>query len=200
MPVPQLNVASVVACECAVPRTTAAGYVGILEDLLLSFRLPVFRRRARRKTVVHDKLYLFDAGIFRSLRPAGPLDIRAEAEGPALEGLVAQHLRTWAAWSDRSARLYFWRTRGGAEVDFVVYGEAGFWAFEVKNSTTVRRRDLRGLKAFTSDYPEARAALLHRGSRRLLIDGILSLPVDEFLRSVIPNRPLLPQPVPAERT
>ena len=81
------------ARECGAERKVVAGYVGILEDLLLAFRLPVFRRRARRATVAHDKLYLFDAGVFRSLRPKGPLDRPAELEGPALEGLVAQHLR-----------------------------------------------------------------------------------------------------------
>ena len=69
----QLNV-SAVARECEVERKVVAGYVGILEDLLLTFRLPVFRKRAKRATVTHEKIYLFDAGVFRSLRPKGPLD------------------------------------------------------------------------------------------------------------------------------
>ena len=130
-----------------VSRRTASGYVAILEDLLLAFRLPVFRRRAQRKTVVHDKLYLFDAGVFRSLRPLGPLDRRAEMEGPALEGLVAQHLRA--------------------------------------------------LRTFLQDYPEAEAALLYRGSERLMIDDILCLPVASFLREIVPDQPLL-RPVPKQ--
>ena len=50
----QINVAAV-ARECEVERKVVAGYVGILEDLLLAFRLPVFRRRAKRATVVHDR-------------------------------------------------------------------------------------------------------------------------------------------------
>ena len=192
----QLNLAAV-ARECEVSRRTASGYVAILEDLLLAFRLPVFRRRAQRKTVVHDKLYLFDAGVFRSLRPLGPLDRRAEMEGPALEGLVAQHLRAWAAYSTHDARLFFWRTRAGSEVDFVVYGQPGFWAFEVKNSPRVHRNDLRALRTFRQDYPEAEAALLYRGSERLMIDDILCLPVASFLREIVPDQPLL-RPVPKQ--
>ncbi len=192
----QLNLAAV-ARECEVSRRTASGYVAILEDLLLAFRLPVFRRRAQRKTVVHDKLYLFDAGVFRSLRPLGPLDRRAEMEGPALEGLVAQHLRAWAAYSTHDARLFFWRTRAGSEVDFVVYGQPGFWAFEVKNSPRVHRNDLRALRTFLQDYPEAEAALLYRGSERLMIDDILCLPVASFLREIVPDQPLL-RPVPKQ--
>ena len=186
----QLNV-SAVARECEVERKVAAGYVGILEDLLLAFRLPVFRKRAKRATVTHEKLYLFDAGVFRSLRPKGPLDRPEEMEGQALEGLVAQHLRAWAAYSRHDARVCFWRTRAGAEVDFVVYGETGLQAFEVKNAARVHSRDLRALRAFREDWPEAETAMLHRGPERLRIDGVWCLPVQDFLRRMAPDRGLL---------
>lgn len=186
----QLNV-SAVARECEVERKVVAGYVGILEDLLLAFRLPVFRKRAKRATVTHDKLYLFDAGVFRSLRPKGPLDRPEEIDGQALEGLVAQHLRAWAAYSGNDADLFFWRTRAGAEVDFVVYGETGIEAFEVKNGARVHSTDLRSLRAFRDDYPEAETALLYRGRERLRIDGVWCLPVEEFLRRMMPEQGLL---------
>ncbi len=186
----QLNV-SAVARDCEIERKVVAGYLGILEDLLLAFRLPVFRRRAKRALVVHEKLYLFDAGVFRSLRPRGPLDAPEEIAGQALEGLVAQHLRAWAAYSQHDAEVSYWRTQGGTEVDFVVYGESGIQAFEVKNAARVYRRDLRPLKAFRDDYPEAEAALLYRGRDRLEIDGIRCLPVADFLRGVVPDQGLL---------
>ena len=186
----QLNVAAV-ARECEVERKVVAGYVGILEGLLLVFRLPVFRKRAKRATVTHEKIYLFDAGVFRSLRPKGPLDRPEEMDGQALEGLVAQHLRAWAAYSRHDAGLFFWRTRAGAEVDFVVYGESGLQAFEVKNARRVHSTDLRALRAFREDYPEAETALLYRGSERIRIDDVWCLPVREFLRQTTPNRGLL---------
>ena len=186
----QLNV-SAVARECEVERKVVAGYVGILEDLLLAFRLPVFRKRAGRATVAHDKLYLFDAGVFRSLRPKGPLDRPGEIDGQALEGLVAQHLRAWAAYSRHDAGVFFWRTRAGTEVDFVVYGESGLQAFEVKNAGKVYSSDLRALRAFREDYPEAETAVLYRGPDRLRIDGVWCLPVRDFLRRTMPDRGLL---------
>lgn len=187
-----LNVAAV-ARECEVERKVVTGYVGILEDLLLAFRVPVFRRRARRRTVARDKLYLFDAGVFRSLRPRGPLDAPAEIDGHALEGLVAQHLRAWAAYSEGGTRLYYWRTPAGTEVDFVLYGAAGFQAIEVKNARRIGPGDLRPLRAFRSDYPEADAALLYRGDVRERIGGIWLLPVADFLRGLRPDTFPLPQ-------
>ena len=181
-----LNVSNV-ARECQVERRTAAGYVEVLEDLLLAFRLPVFTRRARRATVAHPKFYMFDAGVYRSLRPSGPLDRPEEIDGAALEGLVAQHLRAWLAYSGRDCEIFYWRTRAGVEVDFVIYGPGGFWAIEVKNTATVRTRDLRSLKSFREDYPEVEALFLYRGDERLRVDGTLCIPVQEFLARLLPG-------------
>lgn len=179
--------ASNVARECEVERKTVEGFVTILEDLLLAFRVPVFTRRAKRATAARPKFYLFDCGVFRSLRPTGPLDRAEEIEGAALEGLVMQHLRAWNAYREERNRLYFWRTRSGVEVDIVIYGEDGFWAIEVKNSARVDPKDLRGLRTFVGDYPQCRPLLLYRGSERLSVAGIPCVPCDEFLKQLHPN-------------
>jgi predicted AAA+ superfamily ATPase len=184
-----LNVSNV-ARECQIERKTVASYIEVLEDLLLSFRLPVFTKRAGRATISHPKFYLFDTGVYRSLRPRGPLDRAEEIDGCAFEGLVAQHLRAWTAYAPQDYRLFFWRTPSGVEVDFVVYGEGGFWALEVKNTARVRPHDLRGLKSFWSDYPECEPIFLYRGPERLLVDGIWCLPGNEFLRRLHPSQGL----------
>lgn len=181
-----LNVSGI-AREAAVSRKTVEGFLEILEDLLLAFRVPVFSRRAKRRTAAHPKLYLFDAGVFRSLRPAGPLDRPEEIDGAALEGLVAQHLRAWIAYSGADAGLYTWRTLAGSEIDFVVYGADAFHAIEVKNAARVRPEDMRGLRSFAADYPEAEPLLLYRGERRLVIGGVSCLPVEDFLRELKPG-------------
>jgi predicted AAA+ superfamily ATPase len=185
-----LNMSNV-ARECQVERKTVAGYLDVLEDLLLSYRVPVFTRRARRQTVAHSKFYLFDVGVYRSLRPSGPLDRREEIEGAALEGLVAQHLRAWIAYSEQDCDLYYWRTRAGVEVDFVLYGEAGFWALEVKNTRHVRPQDLRSLKSFKADYPESQSLLVYRGQDRLKIGDVLCVPAEEFLQQLRPDRAVI---------
>ncbi len=185
-----LNIANV-ARECQVERKTAAGYLQVLEDLLLGFEVHVFTRRAQRATSVHPKFYFFDAGVFRSLRPRGPLDRPEEIGGAALGGLVAQHLRAWIAYGHPQHELCFWRTRAGSEVDFVVYGERDFCAVEVTNAPQLRPQDLRGLRAFKQDYPEASLVLLYRGPDRLRLGDVLCLPVEEFLRALHPSRGLL---------
>jgi predicted AAA+ superfamily ATPase len=183
-----LNLANV-GRECQIERKTVAAYVEVLEDLLLAFRVPVFTRRARRETSAHPKLYLFDAGVYRSLRPRGPLDRPEEIEGAALEGLVAQHLRAWIAYRG-GTDLYFWRSRAGVEVDFVVYGEGGFWAIEVKNAGRVRPEYLRSLEAFAAEYPECEPLLVYRGQERLRVGRIWCVPAEDLLRELHPARSL----------
>ena len=83
----------------------------------------------------------------------------------ALETLVLQQLRALNDALDLGYSLSYWRTQGGSEVDFVIYGERGLFALEVKQSRSMRGRDLTGLRAFLEDYPMARCALIYGGSR-----------------------------------
>jgi uncharacterized protein len=184
-----LNVTNI-ARESEIKRSTVANYLEILEELLLAYQLPIFEKRATRQLISHPKFYLFDCGVFQILRPKGPLD-RLTLDGIALEGLILQHLIAWCDYSSKRSSVYFWRTRSDLEVDFVIYGEEAFFAVEVKSSHKVFSQDLRGLKAFLADYPEAKPVLLYQGSQRLNIDGILCIPILEFLSRLIPNRPLL---------
>lgn len=59
---------------------------------------------------------------------------------------------------------------------------------EVKNAGKVHSTDLRALRGFRDDYPEAETAVLYRGVEKLRIDGIWCLPVEEFLRRMLPDR------------
>ena len=181
---------SEVARECQVGRKAVDGFVEILEDLLLGFRLKVFTKKAKRHLVQHPKFYYMDAGIFRSLRPKGPLDAPEEIAGASLEGLVAQQLRAWIAYGGKERQLYFWRTKSGLEVDFIIYGQDTFLAIEVKSSRRVSSKDVRSLKAFLEDYPQARACLLYCGRDRLLLDGVPCLPCEDFLRRLVPDAPV----------
>jgi len=181
-----LNLSNI-ARECQVSRKVVDNYLSIMEDLLLGYKLPVFKKRAKRAVTAQPKFYLFDSGVYYHLRPKGPLDSPDEIGGMTLEGLVLQHLKAWCEYSDDQVDCYFWRSRGGAEVDFILYGEHHFHAIEVKNAKQIHPKSLRSLKTFRDDYPEARVMLLYRGTEKLVIDGILCCPVEKFLLQLQPN-------------
>lgn len=180
-----------IARECAVSRKLIEGYMGVLQDLLLSYHLPVFSVRAKRSTVVHEKFYYFDTGVYRSLRKVGFLDQNSELDGPGLEGLVLQHLRAWNDYQGQTYQLSYWRTQHGVEVDFILYGKSKLYAIEVKHGKKVHHADLRSLQAFCEDYPEATPILLYQGIDRLKMGQITCLPVHDFLQGLIPEKSLL---------
>jgi predicted AAA+ superfamily ATPase len=183
------NYASI-ARDCSVSAPTVAAYFTILEDLLLSYRLPAFSFRPSRALITRTKFYLCDTGLYQNLRHQ-PLDDGGgygDPSGMALEGLVGQHLRAWCDLSDGRNRLYHWRTKSGVEVDFVLADREGLWAFEVKHAKTFRQEYLKSLKIFGQDYPEAKLCLLYRGQERLRVGNVSCIPCDEFLRRLRPNR------------
>ncbi len=152
-----------------------------LEDLLIAVRLPCFAKRAKRRVSTHPTFYYFDAGVYQAIRPRGPLDAPEEIQGPALETVLLQHLRAINDYQNLGYTIHYWRTVTGDEVDFVLYGERGLRAVEIKRSHALREHDLHGLFRFKQDYPEAKAYCLHLGNRRWHDRGIDLIPASEWL-------------------
>lgn len=175
-----LNI-SEISREISVERRTVSDYFEILEDLLISYRLPVFTKRAKRRLVANPKFYIFDAGVYRTLRPKGPLDTPQEIDGGALETVFLSHLRAINDYYRLGFQLFYWRTSNGVEVDFIVYGERGLFAFEIKRARTVNRHDLKGLNAFLKDYEMAKCYLLYGGDHEEYYDNIHVMPMTQAL-------------------
>jgi predicted AAA+ superfamily ATPase len=173
--------AQAVASDCGINRKTVENHFDLLEDLLLAVRLPVFSRRATRKLTTHPKFYFFDAGVYRAIRPRGPLDTSEEIDGAAIETLVLEALRAENANHDLGYQVFFWRTADQKEVDFVLYGERGLHAFEVKRSSRFREGDIASLRLFCDDYPEAAGCLLYGGRQSYKFGSIDVVPLGEGL-------------------
>jgi predicted AAA+ superfamily ATPase len=176
-----LSMASV-AREASVHAKVAESHFTLLEDLLIAVRLPVFTRRAKRRTIAHPKFYFFDAGVYRALRPKGPLDTDEEIDGAALETLFLANLRAVNDAFELGYSLHYWRTANGLEVDFVLCGERGLVAFEVKRTERLRDEDLESLVAFRADYPMARAFFVHPGTKRAHLRGVEIVPMTHALK------------------
>ena len=178
-----LNITAV-ARECAVERKVVEQYFTILEDLLIASRVPVFTKKAKRRMVRHPKFYFFDVGVYRTIRPKGPLDQPEDIDGAALETLIFQELQAQNTLLNLGYTLYYWRTSNNVEVDFVLYGPKGLHAFEVKRTGKVRPEMLKGLKAFQQDYPVANTYFVYGGKRRMQQDGVDILPFDVVLKTL----------------
>lgn len=176
---------SEVARETAIDRKLVSNYFDILEDLLIGYWLPVFTKRAKRRLISSPKFYLFDPGVYRTLRPKGPLDSPEEIDGSALETLFLAHLRAVNDYYRLGYKLFFWRTSNNVEVDFIVYGERGLFAFEIKRSRNLSHSDFSGLKAFSTDYKIAKCYLLYGGDHAEYRENIHVIPFSQGLSKLI---------------
>ncbi len=175
---------SEISRELAIDRLVVANYFDILDDLLLAIRLNPFTQRAKRKIVAHQKFYFFDTGVYRFLRPSGPLDTPEEADGSGLETLFLQSLRAINDYYELGYTIYFWRTSTGTEVDFILYGPKGLHAFEIKRSSKTQTKALKGLREFKEDYPEAQLHFIFLGKHKEYHDDINAIPFETALRDL----------------
>ena len=175
---------SEIARDTMVKRKTAESYFKILEDLLIGYRVPAFVKRAKRKLVAHSKFYFFDTGVYKTIRPTGVLDSPEAIDGVILESLLFQDLLAINHALNLKYKMYYYKTTTGLEVDFVLYGDRGIRAFEVKRTPNPDSSDIKSLRLFLEEYPEAKATLVYGGNRRLHLDNIDVIPIEEALKTL----------------
>ena len=167
--------------DAGIAYETARRYVDVLEDTLVAFRVPAWSGSDRSSLVRHGKLFLFDLGVRNALlrRPLDrPLD---DERGLLLEHLVAYelHRRLGTLWPE--AALYHYRTRHGAEVDFVLEVGREVWGIEVKASRRADRSVLRGFRSLAQRTGRLkRRIVVYLGDRPQRIEDAEVLPFEEF--------------------
>lgn len=177
---------SAIARDSGVARTTVDGYLEILEDTLLAYRLPAFEARLRVRERKHPKLYWVDPGLVRAVKKhLGPV---AEEERAALfEGWVLTLLRAYAEERDLYEEIFYWAPAQarGVEVDFLLRRGRELLAIEVKSGSRFTPSLLTGLRAIGELEGLVRSLLVYGGDRRLRTpDGIEVWPVRDLLEAL----------------
>lgn len=176
---------SAIARDAAVARPTVQDYFQILVDTLIASWLPAWRAKKSVKQVLHPKLYFFDCGVARHLAGYGHLPLHPEERGFLFETLFLHELRAHLHYGDLDYPVFYWRTREGAEVDFVVETPRGPVAIEVKSTERWDARFNAGLARFRAEHPKLRAAFGVYCGERALRDGDLRvLPWRRFLEEL----------------
>lgn len=137
-----------IAREAGVARTTVAGFLDILEETLLCFRLPAYEAKLRVRERKLPKWYWCDPGIVRAMkRTKGSL--APEERGALFEGLVAQMLRAYRGYRDTFDEMHYWAPSGGSntEVDFLLVRGEDLIAVEAKSGHTFMEGWCKGLRA-----------------------------------------------------
>lgn len=176
----QLMNQSEVSRDSGVSQPTVHRYLNLLEASFLIHRVPAFARNRGKRLIKSAKLYWTDSALAAFL--AGHYDeagLRTSREvGGLFENLVLQQLQVSASLMSPQARIHYWRTAAGQEVDFVLEWGRSLVAFECKLSDRPKFEDARFLNLFLSDYPEcACGVVVHTGSNiARLGERVIALP------------------------
>ncbi|MBU0956294.1 MAG: ATP-binding protein [Spirochaetes bacterium] len=173
----QLNFANI-SRDSGIPASSVRAWFNILTDSFIGFMLEPWQS-PKRKAVATAKFYFFDVGVANFLAGFHSLP-RASAEfGVAFEHFIAMELRAWLSYRRIKETMWYWRTREGLEVDFIIGNSL---AVEVKAAARVHAADLRGLRAVAEEAQFTKRVLVCMEDRsRITEDGILVQPWQDFL-------------------
>lgn len=135
--------------DVGLPVSTLRRYFNILEETFQVFRVPPYHANLSKRVVKTPKTYLSDTGMACHLADADdwPTLQRRNQAGPLLETWVAGELRKLISLSPTRTGLYFWRTRDGREVDFLLERGGRVAGIEAKQAARVDKHDLAGVTA-----------------------------------------------------
>jgi len=137
------------ASHAGVSRDTVARYLEIAADAHILRLVPPFRGGKRAEITGTPKVYLIDNGLRNTLFAGfGRVDQRADA-GALWENAVFSELLKRTRLLDE---IYFWRTKNGAEVDFVVRRDQKLLALQVKSGMPARPQLGRAARSFIRAY------------------------------------------------
>lgn len=161
--------------DIGVAHTTIQAYYQILEDCLIAERIePLTRNDTRRKLTKSAKYLFFDLGVRRVTAREGTKPQR-DAWGPLLEQYIGLELLRASRGIYRDTRLHFWRDADGPEVDWVIARENRLIPIEVKWSDKPTIGDVRHMRTFMREYPNAKKGfVICRAPRTFKIDPMIT--------------------------
>ena len=171
-----------IATDCGVSANTIKAYFDILQETMIGYYIPAFRNVQKRRLIKAPRFYFFDVGIVNYLCNRRKMEPGSTDFGHGFEHLIVQELMAYLSYTHSRKTISYWRTTSGYEVD-IIYGDAEV-AIEVKASSEVQSRHLKGLKAFSEEHPAARAIIVSLDAAYRRINQVEVWPVTQFLNAL----------------
>jgi predicted AAA+ superfamily ATPase len=135
--------------------------------------------------VAHPRFHFFDTGVTNALlrRLTAPPD--PVSRGRLFEQWVICETRRVLDYARSEARLFYYRTHNGAEVDLLIekHGKLRL-AVEIKSGRRVVSADLTGLRSFAEAHPKVARVVVTTAPRSHDLDLCQLLSVDEYLERI----------------
>jgi predicted AAA+ superfamily ATPase len=172
--------------DCGVARSTVEGYLQILEDTLIAFRMPAYENKLRVRQRAHPKLYWCDSGIVRAAKRQLE-GLAIEERGALFEGFIAQTLKAYRELGRLDCdQISYWSAgKNSVEVDFVIQRGKELIGIEAKSGTDPDNKWFAGLLALKDSVKLDRSILVYTGKRKYKhASGVEVLPVRDFMQEI----------------
>jgi len=134
-----------------VDKKTVENYIDILEKNFIVFRLYPYAKNKRKVISKLRKVYFWDLGIRNSIiNNFNLLDSRNDV-GALWENFAILERLKYQTYHNIHSNNYFWRTYGGAEIDFIEEKGDELDAYEFKWND---KKNIR-ISSFREDYPDS---------------------------------------------
>ena len=109
-----------IAQDCGVDAKTVKEYFAILEETLIGYMVPAFRRTVKRRLNQSSRFYYFDVSLPNYLLHRRDMQPGNDDFGHAFEHLMMQEIIAYLGYNDIEDALSYWHTHTGYEVDAVL--------------------------------------------------------------------------------
>lgn len=180
---------SEISRSSGIPNSTLTRYLALLKTTFLVQELPAWSTNLGKRLVKSPKLMMVDTGLACSLMGIDKKSVQKGGEivGRLFENFVALELFKHASWSQKSVRLYHFRSSLGQEVDIVVEDSQGqVIGIEVKLSATPTSKDFTGLRMLKEHLKKkfVRGLLIYTGNDVVPFEKNLhAVPIQFFMGS-----------------
>lgn len=161
--------ASMIAKSMGLSYHTVNSYLDFLEQAFLIRKLAPYAANIRKRLVKSPKVYWRDSGLLHALMNVNSAEelIAQPWVGVSWEGWVIEQIL--AALNNRgvSCESFFFRTSDGYELDLVLRIKGELWAFEIKLTTSPRKRDLDRLRKTAAIIGADRSVLVSKLNRTI---------------------------------
>ncbi|NGX28712.1 MAG: hypothetical protein K940chlam1_00898 [Candidatus Anoxychlamydiales bacterium] len=155
------------ATDCRVSATTIQHYCSVLEKTYIISKIKPFVGNKRKEIVSNPIYYFIDNGFRNQALRRFSKDENRNDIGLLVESAVFQEILKFKEQNFYDFDIHFWRTKSGAEVDFVLYkNDKDFLPIEVKFRRMKRPMITRSLRSFIDAYNPEIVIIITRNFRK----------------------------------
>jgi predicted AAA+ superfamily ATPase len=177
--------------ECGVDNKTISRWLTVLQASYIIQLLPSYHRNFRKRVIKTPKIYFHDTGLACHLLGINhPNQLTHHPlRGAIFENWVFSELAKGQFNQGRTLGLFFWRTHGGQEVDFILEQDGKTHLIEVKSGMTIAPSAIRKFEKTVELWPgeNTGCSMVYGGTDSIKVKSTSILPWDKIDQLIHPS-------------